>query len=219
MRTWVVVAVILSVLVVVGSVRAEERFLDRLVAQVDGTVVTATDVALGRALGLFGLTPAADPLSLEEVQRYIDGQLLVREAGRIDVGVTPADDAEAWTAVTQRAGGEEALRRWLTTADVDPEWAHQLVAADIRMRRFVELRFRGLAFISETDLAAALGPGPHDEGAREAMRARLEGEAANRRLVEWLMEARTRASINPGVAKSGQLPDPLPGSPGVDGGS
>src|SRR5262245_6862172 len=35
MRTWVVVAVILSVLVLVGSVRAEERFLDRLVARVD----------------------------------------------------------------------------------------------------------------------------------------------------------------------------------------
>jgi hypothetical protein len=83
------------------------------------------------------------------------------------------------------------------------------------MRQFIELRFRALAFVAEADLAAALGPGDHDEGAREAMRERLEAEAADRRLAEWLVDPRARAWISPRVVTLGQVPNPLPGLPGV----
>ena len=122
---------------------------------------------------------------------------------------------EAWAAAVQRGGGENALTRWLTIADVEETWARRLVDDDFLMRRFIELRFRALAFIPEADLAAALGPGDHDEGAREAMRERLEAEAADRRLAEWLVDARARAWISPRVVTLGQIPNPLPGFPGV----
>lgn len=215
---WMRVAVAaLTVVAWTGSARAAEPFLDRLVAEVDGAVVTATDVALGRALGLFGLAPTAGPLSVAEIQRYVDGQLLVREAARIGVEDTPAHRAEAWAALTERAGGEGALTRWLTVADVDVAWARRLADEDLRMRRFVDLRFRGLAFISEADLAAALGPGTHDEGARETMRTRLEAEVAGRQRAEWLADARTRASIRLHGIESGLVPNPLPGLPGAGG--
>lgn len=214
MRASLVVAVvILGVLAGVGAVSAEERFVDGVVAQVDGVVVTASDVALGRALGLFGLTPATGPLSESEIQRYLDGQLLAREGTRIGVEPTAADEAEAWAAVIHRAGGEDALMRWLRLADVDPDWARRLAHDDLRMRQFVDLRFRALAFVSEADLTAALGPGPHDEETREQTRARLEREAADQRLTEWLAEARARASVTPRVVKLGQVPNPLPGVP------
>jgi hypothetical protein len=209
----VVAVVILGVLAGVGAVSAEERFVDGVVAQVDGVVVTASDVALGRALGLFGLTPATGPLSESEIQRYLDGQLLAREGARIGVEPTAADEAEAWAAVIHRAGGEDALMRWLRLADVDMEWARRLAHDDLRMRQFVDLRFRALAFVSEADLTAALGPGPHDEETREQTRARLEREAADQRLTEWLAEARARASVTPRVVKLGQVPNPLPGVP------
>ena len=218
MPTWVLVAAILNVLAWTGSARAEGRFLDGLVAQVDGVVITASDVALGRALGLFGLTPSSGPLSAADVQLYVDGQLLAREAVRIGVEGTPADQAEAWAAVTERAAGEGALTRWLTIADVEVPWARRLVDDDLRRRQFIELRFHAFAVIPEADLAAALGPGEHDEGAREAMRARLEAEAANRRLAEWLSDARARASVNSRVAELDQIPNPLPGFPGMGGG-
>jgi hypothetical protein len=110
------------------------------------------------------------------------------------------------------------LTRWLRLADVDMAWARRLADDDLTMRQFVELRFRALAFIPEADLAAALGPGTHDEGAREAMRARLEAEAARRQLAEWLADARARASIRLYVIESGQVPNPLPGLPGAVGG-
>jgi hypothetical protein len=211
---WMRAAVVaLSVVAWTGSARAAEPFLDRLVAEVAGAVVTATDVALGRALGLFGLTPAVGPLSVAEIQRYVDGQLLVREAARIGVEDTAAQRAEAWAALTERAGGAGALIGWLTAADVDVPWAWRLADEDLRMRLFVELRFRALAFISEADLAAALGPGTHDESAREAMRTRLEAEAARRQLAEWLADARARASIRLYVSESVPIPNPLPGFP------
>jgi len=211
-------AAILSALVWAGTARAEERFLDRLVAEVDGAVVTASDVALGRALGLFGLAPTTGPLSAAEIQRYVDGQLLVREAARIGVEATAAQQREAWAAVAQRTGGEDALTRWLTAADVDVAWARRSADDDLKMRQFVELRFSALAFIPEADLATALGPGTHDEGERAAMRTRLETEAAGRRRAEWLADARARASIRLHSVESGQVPNPLPGLPGVVGG-
>ena len=215
MSTRVAAVAILSVLAWTGSARAEALFLDGLVAEVDGVVVTASDVALGRALGLFGFTSTSGPLSPGDVRRYVDGQLLAREASRIGVEVTPADRVEAWAAVARRARGESALTRWLTTADVAEAWARRLVDDDLRMRQFIALRFRALAFISEADLAAALGPGDHDGGTRETMRARLEAEAADRRLAEWLVDARARASISPRIVTLGQVPNPLPGLPGV----
>jgi hypothetical protein len=215
---WVLLAAILNVLAWTQPARAEDGFLDGLVAQVDSAIVTASDVALGRALGLFGLTPTGGPLSPAEIQRYVDGQLLVREAARIGVEAAPAALAEAWAAVAQRAGGEAALIGWLMSADVDVAWARRLVSDDLKMRQFVDLRFRALAFISEADLATALGPGTHDEGTREAMRARLEAESAERRLGEWLGEARPRATISARVARDGQIPNPLSAISGLTGG-
>ena len=206
-------AAILSVLAWAGSARAEAIFLDGLVAEVDGVVVTASDVALGRALGLFGLTPSSGPLSAGDIQRYIDGQLLAREASRIGVESTPAERAEAWAAVVQRGGGESILTRWLTIADVEEAWARRLVVDDLRMRQFIELRFLALAFVAEADLAAALGPGDHDEGAREAMRERLEAEAADRRLAEWLADPRGAPGSVHASSRSARSPIrcPLPG--------
>jgi hypothetical protein len=63
-------------------------------------------------------------------------------------------------------------------------------------------------------VVVALLSGDHDEGARETKRERLEAEAADRRLAEWLVDARVRAWISPRVVTLGQVPNPLPGLPG-----
>jgi hypothetical protein len=201
-------------LALAAPARAEVRFVDAVVAEVGGAVVTASDVALARALGLLGLAPAAGPLSAAEIERYVDGRLLADEAARIDVAVTDGERAEAWSAVAVRLGGESALAAWLAGAGVDASWARRTVEADLGMRRFVELRFQALAFVSEAEVSTALGPGPHSDGAREATRARLEDEAAHRRLTEWLVEARVRAAVRWLVSQADPIPDPLPRSPG-----
>jgi hypothetical protein len=202
--------IVLGFLSAVSTGRTEVRFVDAVVAEVDGAVVAASDVALARALGLFGLAPAAGPLSAAEVERYADSRLLLREAIRIGVEVAEADRTAAWDAVAARAGGETALAAWLAAADVEVDWARRMVDDDLSIHRFIELRFRALAVVSEAELSAALGPGAHSEAEREAARARLEGEAARHRLAEWRSEARARGVVRQLTGESGQVPDPLP---------
>ena len=192
--------------------QAEVRFLDRMVAEIDGALVTASDVAIARALGLFDLNPAPRAIEATDVERYVNGRLLAREAARLGLETTADERTEAWAAAAGWAGGQAVLEAWLRTADVDPAWARRLVDEDLITRRFVELRFRDLAFVSETEVTAALGPGAHGEAAREAVRARLEGDAARRQLGEWLAEARARSVIRRLVDERTRVPDPLAGA-------
>lgn len=191
---------------------ADVRFLDRVVAAIDGAPVTASDVAIARALGLFDLKPAPRAIEATDVERYVDGRLLVREAARLGLEPTAGERTEAWAAAAGRAGGQAILEAWLRRADVDPAWARRLVDEDLTRRRFVELRFRDLAFVSDADVTAAMGPGANGEAAREAVRARLEDDAARRRLGEWLVETRARSVIRRLVDEGARVPDPLAGA-------
>ena len=192
--------------------QAEVRFLDRMVADIDGALVTASDVAIARALGLFELNPAPRAIEATDVERYVDGRLLAREATRLGLETTPDERTEAWAAAADRAGGHAILEAWLRTADVDPAWARRLVDEDLIGRRFVEFRFRDLAFVSEAEVTAAMGAGQHGEATREAVRARLEGDVARRQLGEWLVETRARSVIRRLVDERTRVPDPLAGS-------
>jgi hypothetical protein len=191
---------------------ADVRFVDRVVAAIDGTPVTASDVAIARALGLFELNPEPRAIEATDVERYVDGRLLVREATRLGLETTADERTEAWAAAAGRAGGQAILEAWLRRADVDPAWARRLVDEDLTRRRFVELRFRDLAFVSEADVTAAMGSGANGEAAREAVRARLEDDAARRRLGEWLVETRARSAIRRLVDEGARVPDPLAGA-------
>ena len=191
---------------------ADVRFLDQVVAEIDSTPVPASDVAIARALGLFDLTPAPRAIEAMDVERYVDGRLLTREATRLGVETTAEERAEAWAAVADRAGGQAVLEAWLRIADVDPAWARRLVDEDLMSRRFVEVRFRDLAFVSEAEVTAAMGPGAQGEAERETVRARLEGDAARRRLGEWLVETRARSVIRRLVDEGARVPDPLAGA-------
>jgi hypothetical protein len=192
--------------------QADVRFLDRVVAEVDGALVTASDVAIARALGLFELNPSPRAIEASDVERYVDGRLLAREATRLGLETTADERTEAWATTAGRAGGEAVLAAWLRSADVDPAWARRLVDEDLIRRRFIALRFQELAFVSEADVTAALGPGAHGETAREAVRARLESDAARRQLGEWLVETRARSVIRRLVDEGAPVQDPLGGA-------
>jgi hypothetical protein len=191
---------------------ADVRFLDRVVAEIDGAPVTASDVAIARALGLFELSAASRAIEATDVKRYVDGRLLAREAMRLRLETTADQRAEAWAVAAGRAGGEAMLAAWLRTVDVDPAWARRLVDEDLVRRRFVDFRFRDLAFVSEAEVTAAMGAGQHGESTREAVRARLEGDVARRQLGEWLVETRARSVIRRLVDERTRVPDPLAGS-------
>jgi hypothetical protein len=208
MRGATVVA-LLGLLLAPGGLAAAAP-LDALIAVVDGRTVAASDVALARALGVLGFAPSTAPITQAEIERFADVRLLLDEAGRIGISVEPAETERAWAAVAARAGSNGALDRWLDAQAIDRAWARRLVEQDVVRARFFEARFAAFVFPDEAAVSAALGPGPHDEPAREAARARLARETAERAQAEWLQGARRRASIQILLPPGGSIAPPFP---------
>jgi hypothetical protein len=190
---------------------ASAAVVDAVLADVNGTAITLSDIALARALGLFGFGPSDAPVSRPDVERLMDARLAEREAARLEIQGSTAAVEEAWRAAGTRAGGMAALTNWLETTGIDPDWAKQLVEADVRWRRFIEVRFRAFVFVAEADVAAALGTTAATPEEREQTRQRLIEEATQRDLARWLEDARSRARISYAEAADGSLPPPFSG--------
>ena len=77
------------------------------------------------------------------------------------------------------------------------------------MQRFIDLRFRAFAFVTDFDVDEALGPGAHDEATRARTRERLRADMVTRAFTDWQQEARQRVPIKrvPGV--TGPWPAPF----------
>jgi hypothetical protein len=194
---------------------AAPALVDAVLAAVGAAPITASDVGLARALGLFGFTPAAGPIGAADVERLIRARLVVDETGRLDIGVDEAEVEVAWRALAERWGGGAALGGWLADNAVEPGWARRMLRDHLRYERFAELRFRAFVFVLEEDVSAALGPGEHAPAARERARERLRSEIADRQLAEWLEEAAHRVPIRRLLSPKDAVPLPWPTPPHV----
>jgi hypothetical protein len=177
---------------------------------VAGQTVTASDVGLARALGVFGLAPSAAPIGTRDLEALIGARLEVAEAERVDVGVTPEEGERAWQATAARLGGAEALAAWLARAAVEPAWARRMVEQDVVRQRFVDLRFRSFVFVTEAEVLASLGPGEHPAAERERGRQRLREAETERRRAEWHEETRARVPVRLLLGPGQTVPCPLP---------
>jgi hypothetical protein len=189
---------------------ASAAVVDAVLGEVNDSVITLSDIALARALGLFGIDPSDAPVRRPDVERMVDARLVEREATRLEIGGLAAA-VEAWQAVGARVGGMAALEGWLDAAGVDPDWARHFVEADVRWRRFIDVRFRAFLFVADTDVSAALGTAAATPEDRERTRQRLIDEATQRDLSRWLEDARSRARIRVTDAVNAILPLPFTG--------
>ena len=189
---------------------AAAPLLDALLAVVEGRTIAASDIALARALGVLGFAPSPAPIAREEIERFADVLLILEEAGRIGISAEPEQTERAWTAVVARVGGDAALAAWLDAQALDRAWAHRLVEYEVVRARFFEARFAAFVFPDEGAVVRALGPGQHDEVSREAARARLIREAAERAEASWLQEARRRTSVRILIAPGVSITPPFP---------
>jgi hypothetical protein len=205
----VAVVALLGLLLAPGAPSAGP-LVDALIGVVDGRTVAASDVALARALGVLGFAPSTAPITREEVERFADVRLLLDEAGRIGISAEPAEIERAWAAVVARAGSNGAIDSWLDAQGIDQAWARRVVEQDVIRGRFFEARFAAFVFPDEAAVSAALGPGQHDEAAREAGRARLVREAAELAQAEWLQAARRGATIKILLSPGATLAPPFP---------
>ena len=210
MRWWCAALALLATAEVSGA--ADVRLMDSVLAEVGSRPVMLSDVALARALGVLGLEPSAGPITETELARYLEAQLALREAGQLAVDVSAADVDRAW----ESAGGA-ALAARLEAVGIEPAWARRLLEADLRVDRFVDLRFRAFAFVTEFDVDEALGPGSHDEATRARTRDRLRAAKVAEAFATWKEDVRQRTSIRqlPGV--TGPWPAPFALGPGPGG--
>lgn len=210
MRWWCVALALLATAGV--SDAADVRLMDSVLAEVGSRPVTLSDVALARALGVLGLEPSAGPITDTELARYLEAQVALREATQLAIEVSAADVDRAW----ELAGGA-ALAARLEAVGIGPAWARRLLEGDLRVDRFVDLRFRAFAFVTEFDVDEALGPGTHDEATRVRTRDRLRAAKIAQAFATWKEDARQRNSIRrlPGV--TGPWPAPFSLGPGPGG--
>lgn len=193
-----------------AAAQPTETFLDAVLASVNGRIVAASDVAIARALSLFGAEPSDAPIRQVDAERLVDGRLIDQESVQLEIGGIPQEFADAWRAAAERVGGTAALEAWMDQNGLDAAWLKEMVEADLRWRRFIDLRFRAFVFISDSDVTQALGPGPHSATAREETREKLQAEAVNRDMAAWLAEARKRATIRRAELEEGGVPLPFP---------
>jgi hypothetical protein len=204
-----------ALLGVASAGQAADTFVDAALASVNGTIIAAGDVAIARALSLFGARPSTAPIRKMDAARLVDGLLIEQEAVQLAIGGDAREAEDAWRAAAERVGGMPALRAWMNQIRLDEPWARKLVEADLRWRRFIDLRFRAFVFITEAEVTEALGPGAHTQQIRERTRDRLRAEATNRDVAEWMTEARKRVSVRYADLDERGLPLPFPMPPQV----
>lgn len=204
MRAWAALVGLALLATGTASHAADVRLADTVLAEIGSSPVMLSDVALARALRAFGLEPSSGPITDAEVAHFLDAQLAVREATQLGIDLAAADVDRAW----QVAGGA-ALGARLEAVGIDPAWARRLLEADLRVERFIDLRFRAFAFVTEFDVDDALGPGDHDEAARARTRERLRADMVLRAFAAWKEDASQRVTIRrvPGV--TGPWPAPF----------
>ncbi len=174
---------------------AQDQVIDRVLATVDGHVITLSDVRAVRALGLLHPPPAAERprpylealiervLVLEEVERY---QPPEPDPAAVERGVEAVRTAHASTYATV-----------LTNFGLEESFIRQWVRNDLRIEAYVAQRFAGVLEPGEDDLEAyrrthpASGQPPDEEHLRMAVVA--ERRAALVR--EWIDALRARAEI------------------------
>jgi hypothetical protein len=160
---------------------------------------------------VLGLEPSAGPITDAGLERYLEAQVALREASQLAVEVSAADVDRAW----ELAGGA-ALAARLEAVGIEPAWARRLLEADLRVDRFVDVRFRAFAFVTEFDVDEALGPGSHDEATRARTRDRLRAAKVAESFAAWKEDVRQRIPIRrlPGVTGPWAAPFSLGPGPG-----
>lgn len=190
------------VLAVCGG-QAGAQVVDRVLAVVDGRLVTLSDV---RASTMLGLTPGGDGLEAgQAAERWIERILILAEVDRF--APPEPDQAQVDRRVAEllarlgQAGGAAAE---LAALGVDASWVRLWVRDDLRIQSYVEQRFAGAVeptadeisrYLRDNagDVAGQGTPGADEAGA--LARARMIDARRRALVADWIDGLRKRAVI------------------------
>lgn len=194
-------AILLVLLLTASAPRAE--VIDRVLAIVDGTLVTLSDV---RTAVVLQLVAVSEDRALESgLERWIDRLLVLQEVERFappepDPAIVDVRLAD----VLSRLGPPDERRRQLEALGVSEVWLRDWVRDDLRIQAYIDQRFSGTLEPTSEELEnyARENPGAFGEQGRlspadEQAIARTGAMAARRRalVADWVQGLRRRAEI------------------------
>ena len=173
--------------------------IDRVLAVVDGALITQSDLNRAIRLGIVTAAAAADPVA-GVLDALIERRLILAEVDRY----APPDPAEpdidrALEAVRARVGAA-ALDEVLLQTGASLEQVRRFLRDDLRMEAYLQQRF-GIIQPSELDVAQYYRDHPERFGGRSLQDAHdavgAEWKAARRSAVvrDWVAGLRRRANI------------------------
>ena len=186
----------------------ESRVLDRVVAIIEGQVLTLSElrfearVALVQRGGVQALESPLDEDTLRSaLELIINQRVQVLNADRLQA--FPAEPAEVQArlaAFQARVGGEVALRRFLARHDMDLDALERVLSRGLRAERILDSRIRLRAQVGETEVRRYFEQHadeyPSDyEAVRAAIREKLVRERYGVLAAEELAQVRASAQV------------------------
>ena len=194
---------ILLLVSMASDVRAE--IIDRVLAVIEGQLITLSDVRAVNRLGLETAPQGGDPI-LAVLDKLIDRHLMLIEVDRYAPPEPTTAELDALVQIVQKRFGDALA---LETALVQVGWVaddvRRYVRDQLRIERYLQQRFAATIQPSDEELAAyyrvradefkrgEVLP-PYSE-VREEVRNRFVNERRSTLVREWLTGLRRRASI------------------------
>ncbi len=195
------------------SVTTREFLTDRLVATVNGDVITESDL-----IWLLAFDPGVNLASITngDLQRVltakIDLLLLAQEAARFPLATLTTDEvAAAKQRLVKQFPSEAVFRERLESVGLDVETFDRLIRERLQVEKYITFRFQTFVLVTDEDVLvyyatkvrpalAAVGtvaPEMPDDEQRALIVEILSRERAAREQQQWLAAARQRAEIIP----------------------
>ena len=202
-----VACVALAVLVAPGSAavgRARE-LVDRVLASIEGRIITLSDVRTALRFGLVPTDGATD-VTAATLERLIDRAVVLTEVNRY---APPEPDAaevrERVASVRARFDSAEQFGAALRVAGLDEHALAQWARDDLRIRQYLQDRFAGAADPTEEDVESYLrrheaelrreGRSLEDPDVQRRAREQASAERRAAVVAEWLRSLRARAGV------------------------
>ena len=187
-----------------------DGIIDRVLATVNGEVVTESDVRWELALD-----PDVQPLDLSAenrrtmLERVIDQRILFQEATKVPQ-VPPTDEeiqTYIRTSLVERFGSQEAFRTRIRKVGLDFATIREIVTRRLSLLKYVDFRFRSFVIVPPDEIERYYNevavPRMKNRGVEirtlDEMRTQIEntlaGEKINSELDQFLDGARARAQI------------------------